>query len=67
MGSSVIDPKAMELWATGFNAWGHIYVVNCPEVRDWEDLPKFTRIISDNKIKVKALYMTSTIGKPLDC
>jgi hypothetical protein len=57
-----IAPFAMELWATGFNAWGQL---NFDEIVPIEspDLPSFTLILEDGEIEVRALYEAATLGK----
>jgi hypothetical protein len=55
----------MELWATGFNAWGNLdFDSSAP--RDWLDLPSFTPVLKDDKIEVRALFRSATLGKPFD-
>jgi hypothetical protein len=57
----------MELWATGFNAWGNVSFDEDDSGRkDWQDLPNFTRVLRDESIEVKAVYTSATLGKPFD-
>lgn len=57
----------MELWATGFNAWGNVsFDEDDSGQKDWQDLPNFTRVLRDESIEVRALYKSTTLGKPFD-
>jgi hypothetical protein len=52
----------MELWATGFNAWGQLNFDESVPIES-PDLPSFTLILEDGEIEVRALYEAATLGK----
>ena len=52
----------MELWASGFNAWGNLcFDDNTAKI--WPDLHNFNPVLRDEKISPRALYRSATLGK----
>lgn len=55
----------MELWATGFNAWGQLDF----EVLETgpRDLKAFKCILTDDRVEILCTALSATLGKPYEC
>lgn len=54
----------MELWASGFNAWGQLDF-ELPQTGP-RDLKAFKCILRDERIEILCTSLSATLGKPLD-
>lgn len=53
----------MELWASGFNAWGQLDFEELPETRPG-DLKEFKCILRQEHIETVRTTLSATLGKP---
>jgi hypothetical protein len=64
-GNSLPVPVAsMELWASGFNAWGNLDFDDTT-VQVWPDLHSFSPVLKDERVWPRALYRSATLGKAM--
>lgn len=52
----------MELWASGFNAWGQLDFEQLPET-EHRDLKEFKCILKDERIELVRTTLSATLGK----
>lgn len=60
-------PRQMELYASGFNAWGQLTFENPGPHDEPEDLHQFARVLTGNVIEHLRASLSHTTGRPQAC